>query len=138
MEGWLKALDEAAAVGAMGQMTPPRPPSAGMLAGMSVCPPPPETPATDKGSKHRSRINGSGVTSDDDSESTLGKWLKSMDLAANDSGVNSDESGVKSDSVGVKSDDAVWTVHKWLKTVDMAKAVDEALEEEVPLTDSVG
>ena len=81
MEGWLKALDEAAAVGAMGQMTPPRPPSAGMLAGMSVCPPPPETPATDKGSKHRSRINGSGVTSDDDSVWTLGKWLKTVDLA---------------------------------------------------------
>ena len=79
MEGWLKALDEAAAVGAMGQMTPPRPPSAGMLAGMSVCPPPPETPATDKGSKHRSRINGSGVTSDDDSVWTLGKWLKTVD-----------------------------------------------------------
>ena len=125
---------QAVAVGAMGQMSPPRPPSAGSF----PPPPPPETPATDKGSKHRSRINGSGVTSDDDSESTLGKWLKSMDLAANDSGVNSDKSGVKSDSVGVKSDDAVWTVHKWLKTVDMAKAVDEALEEEVPLTDSVG
>ena len=93
MEGWLKALDEAAAVGAMGQMTPPRPPSAGMLAGMSVCPPPPETPATDKGSKHRSRINGSGVTSDDDS---------------------------------------VWTLGKWLKTVDLARAVEEALESEVP------
>lgn len=73
----------------MGQMTPPRPPSAGMF----PPPPPPETPATDKGSKHRSRINGSGVTSDDDS---------------------------------------VWTLGKWLKTVDLARAVEEALESEVP------
>ncbi|KOO21225.1 hypothetical protein Ctob_000811, partial [Chrysochromulina tobinii] len=73
----------------MGQMTPPRPPSAGMF----PPPPPPETPATDKGSKHRSRINGSGVTSDDDS---------------------------------------MWTLGKWLKTVDLARAVEEALESEVP------
>lgn len=69
----------------MGQMTPPRPPF--------PPPPPPEMPATDKISKHRSRINGSGVTSDDDS---------------------------------------VWTLGKWLKTVDLARAVEEALESEVP------